>query len=72
MSQQQTVAVIMSRLVKPRSFDSDFEPVFSAVAPRAGVRPDGDDIRAELRSVGIVAFEEAVGCVNLRILLLCC
>ena len=52
--------------------DSDFEPVFSAVAPRAGVRPDGDDIRAELRSVGIVAFEEAVGCVNLRILLLCC
>ena len=55
-----------------RPCDSDFETVFRAVGPCAAVRLDGDDIRAELRSVGIVAFEEAVGCVNLRILLLRC
>ena len=55
-----------------RPCDSDFETVFRAVGPRAAVRLYGDDIRAELRSVSIVAFEEAVGCVNLRILLLCC
>ena len=55
-----------------RPCDSDFEAVFRAARPRAAVRLDGDDIRAELRSVGIVAFEEAIGCVNLRMLLLCC
>ena len=38
--------------------------VFRAVGPRAAVRLDGDDIWAELRSVSIVALEEAVGCVR--------
>ena len=47
-----------------RPCDSDFETVFRAVGPRAAVRLDGDDIRAELRSVSIVALEEAVGCVR--------
>jgi hypothetical protein len=46
-----------------RPCDSDFETVFRAVDPRAAVRLDGDNIPAELRSVSIVALEEAVGCV---------
>ena len=47
-----------------RLCDSDFETVFRAVGPRAPVRLDGDDIWSELRSVSIVALEEAVGCVR--------
>ena len=44
--------------------NGDLEPIFRAVHPCTAVRLDGDDIRAELRSVNILGPEESVGCLR--------